>query len=130
VYEANIPSAARSLISISAHRVHQARLAQLAREAGRTTAQHIAGFERQRRHATLVGVTRDLSANLTDQAIDLFDRLVGTMFRKAEGLHARAFQADGRANRQSPPKSSWDRRSGHILFDSFDAAIEIVHPRN
>ena len=34
---------------------------------------------------------------LTDQAIDLFDRLVGVMFRKAEGRHARAFQADGRA---------------------------------
>jgi hypothetical protein len=32
-------------------------------------------------------------ADLTDQAIDLFDRLVGTMFRKVEGRH----QADGRA---------------------------------
>lgn len=79
------------------HRVHQARLAQLAREAGRTTAQHIAEYERQHRHATLVAVTLDLVANLTDHAIDLFDRLIGTMFRKAEGRHARAFQADGRA---------------------------------
>ncbi|HEX4184250.1 MAG TPA: Tn3 family transposase, partial [Stellaceae bacterium] len=79
------------------HRVHQGRLAQLAREAGRTTAQHIAGYERQRRHATLVAVTLDLIADLTDQAIDLFDRLVGTMFRKVEWRHARAFQADGRA---------------------------------
>jgi TnpA family transposase len=79
------------------HRVHQARLAQLAREAGRTTAQHIAELERQRRHATLVAVTLDLTASLTDQALDLFDRLVGAMFRKAEGRHARAFQADGRA---------------------------------
>ena len=79
------------------HRVHQARLAQLAREAGRTTAQHIAGYERQRRHATLVAITLELTASLTDQAIDLFERLVGTMFRKAEGRHARAFQADGRA---------------------------------
>ena len=33
------------------HRVHQARLAQLVREAGRTTVQHVAGYERQRRHA-------------------------------------------------------------------------------
>src|SRR5258707_7958005 len=79
------------------HRVHQARLAQLAREAGRTTAQHIAGYERQRRHATLVAVTLDLAASLTDQAINLFDRLIGTMFRKADERHARAFQADGRA---------------------------------
>ena len=79
------------------HRVHQACLAQLAREAGRATAQHIADYERQRRHATLVAVALDLSASLTDQAIDLFDRLIGMMFRKAEGRHARAFQADSRA---------------------------------
>jgi hypothetical protein len=65
------------------HRVHQTRLAQLAREAGRTTAQHIAGYERQRRHATLVAATLELGAALTDQAIDLFERLVGTMFSKA-----------------------------------------------
>jgi hypothetical protein len=59
--------------------------------------QHIAGYQRQRRHATLIAVTLDLIADLTDQAIDLFDRLVGTMFRKAESRHAQAFQADGRA---------------------------------
>jgi TnpA family transposase len=79
------------------HRVHQARLAQLVREAGRTTAQHIAGYERQRRHATLAAITLDLGLALTDQTIDLFERLVGTMFSKAETRHARAFQADGRA---------------------------------
>jgi TnpA family transposase len=79
------------------HRVHQARLAQLAREAGRTTAQHIAGYEPQRRHATLVATTLELGATLTDQTIDLFERLVGTMFSKAETRHARDFQADGRA---------------------------------
>jgi hypothetical protein len=79
------------------HRVHQTRLAQLAREAERTTAQHIAGYERQRRHATLIAIILEVGAALTDQAIDLFERLVGTMFSKAETRHARAFQADGRA---------------------------------
>ena len=79
------------------HRVHQPRLAQLAREAGRTTAQHIAGYERQRRHATLVAITLERGPTLTDQVIDLFERLIGTMFSKAETRHARAFQADGRA---------------------------------
>jgi TnpA family transposase len=79
------------------HLIHQARLAQLAREAGRTTVQHVAGYERQRRHATLVAITLDVTASLTDQAIELFDRLVGAMFRKAEQRHARAFQADARA---------------------------------
>src|SRR5882762_6382066 len=83
------------------HRVHQSRLAQLAREAGRTTVQHVAGYERQRRHATLVAVTLDLAASLTDQAVDLFDRLIGAMFRKAEGRQARAFQSDARAINQT-----------------------------
>ena len=79
------------------HLIHQARLAQLAREAARTTAQHVAGYERNRRHATLVAVSLDISAGLTDRAIDLFDRLIGAMIRKAEGRHARDFQGDARA---------------------------------
>jgi TnpA family transposase len=79
------------------HLIHQARLSQLAREADKTTVQHVARFERQRRHATLVAITLDFTASLTDQAIDLLDRLVGGIFRKAEGRHARAFQADARA---------------------------------
>lgn len=79
------------------HLIHQARLSQLAREADKTTVQHVARFERQRRHATLVAMTLDFATSLTDQAIDLFDRLVGGLFRKAEGRHARAFQADARA---------------------------------
>ncbi len=79
------------------HVVHQARLTRLAREAARITVQHVAGYERQRRHATLVAIGLDLGASLTDQAIDLFDRLVGAMFRRAESRHARAFQADARA---------------------------------
>jgi TnpA family transposase len=80
-----------------AHHVHQARLAQLARETGRTTAQHIAGYEPQRRHAALTAVILDLIPSLTDHAIDLFDRLMGTIFRKAEGRYVRAFQNDARA---------------------------------
>ena len=90
-------SAASFFDPVRGDRVHQARLAQLAREAGRTTVQHVAGYERQRRHATLVAVTLDLAASLTDQAINLFDRLIGTMFRKADERYARTFQAGGRA---------------------------------
>jgi TnpA family transposase len=75
----------------------RARLAQLAREAGRTSVQHVAGYQRQRRHATLVATTLDLTASLTDQAMEVFDRLVGALFRKAEGRQDRAFRSDARA---------------------------------
>jgi hypothetical protein len=115
---------------VRGHRVHQARLAQLAREAGRTTAQHIAGYERQRRHATLGAVTLDLAAGLTDQAVDLFDRLIGTMFRKADERHARAFQADGRAINE---KVRLYARVGAALIaardnkqDPFDAITAVI----
>jgi hypothetical protein len=57
----------------------------------------VAGFERQRRHATLVAISLDLAADLTDKTVDLFDRLIGAMFRKAEARQARDFQADSRA---------------------------------
>jgi TnpA family transposase len=112
------------------HRVHQARLAQLTREAGRTTVQHVAGYERQRRHATLVAVALDLTASLTDQAVDLFDRLIGTMFRKADERHARAFQADGRAINE---KVRLYARIGAALIaardnkqDAFDAIAAVI----
>src|SRR5271166_6568725 len=112
------------------HRVHQARLAQLAREAGRTTVQHVAGYERRRRHATLVAVALDLAASLTDQAVDLFDRLIGTMFRKADARHARAFQADGRAINE---KVRLYARVGAALIaardnqqDAFDAITAVI----
>ncbi len=112
------------------HLVHQARLAQLAREAGRTTVQHVAGYERQRRHATLVAISLDAAASLTDAAIDLFDRLVGAMFRKAEGRQARAFQADARAIND---KVRLYARVGAALIaardgkqDAFDAIIAVV----
>jgi len=91
------------------HFVNQARLAQLAREAGRMTVQHIADYERRRRHATLTAITLDLAANLTDHAIDLFERLIGAMFRKAEGKHARDFQADGRAIKACA--AEWNRKA-------------------
>lgn len=100
------------------HLVHQVRLAQLAREAGRTTVQHVADYERQRRHATLVATTLDITADLTDQAIDLFDRLVGAMFRRAEGRQARDFQADARAINE---KVRLYARVGAALIDARDS---------
>src|SRR5467141_616344 len=112
------------------HRVHQSRLAQLVREAGRTTVQHVAGYERQRRHATLVAVALDHAASLTDQAINLFDRLIGAMFRKADERHARAFQADGRAINE---KVRLYARVGTALIaardnkqDAFDAITAVI----
>jgi len=78
-------------------RVHKTRLSHLAAEAARTTTRHLAEVERRRRHATLVAAVLDLTAGLTDQALDVFERLVGSLMRTAEERHARAFAKDGRA---------------------------------
>lgn len=107
--ESSKPSAMTALIDRLEHvkglnlspsidsRIPLARLAQIEREGRRTTVQHIARFELGRRHATLVLICTDLRTQLTDQAIELFERLVGAMFRKAQGRHDRDFKADGRA---------------------------------
>jgi len=78
----------------------------------------------------LVGVALDLTASLTDQAVDLFDRLIGTMFRKANERHARAFQADGRAINE---KVRLYARVGAALIaardnkqDAFDAITAVI----
>ncbi len=113
------------------HQVHQARLARLVREAGRSTVQHVADHERQRRHATLVAICLDLATSLTDQAIDVFDRLIGALFRKAEGRQVRAFQADARSIND---KVRLFARVGDALIAAHDkkqdafGAIETVIP--
>src|ERR1700681_2117723 len=102
----------------------------MARKLTEPTVQHVAGYERKRRHATLVAVALDLSASLTDQAVDLFDRLIGMMFRKADERHARAFQADGRAINE---KVRLYARVGAALIaardnkqDPFDAITAVI----
>ena len=67
---------------------------------------------------------------MTDQAIDLFERLIGTMFSKAETRHARAFQAAGRAINE---KVRLYARVGAALIaaregkqDPFDAITAVI----
>jgi hypothetical protein len=83
--------------SASARMVHSNRLTQIAREGAQSTLQHLADLEPLRRHATLAAVTHELETTLTDEIIDLFDRIVGLLFRKNERRHAERFHASGRA---------------------------------
>mgnify|MGYP001806254164 FL=1 len=55
------------------------------------------GYGTRRRHATLVAIVLELTTTLTDQSVDMFDRLVGALLRTTEERHARAFNKDGRA---------------------------------
>ena len=107
----------------------QARMAQLVREAGRVTVQHLAGYERQRRHATLLAVSLDLATTLTDQAMDLFERLIGGMFRRAEGGVTSRFAQNRTLSRQaSNPGLSQTEVCGRHTVTPLNLAIAVAKP--
>ena len=53
-------------------------------------------LEPLRRHATLVAIALATSATLTDQILDLHDRLIGSFFSRDKNQHAQRFAADGK----------------------------------
>ncbi|WP_233874710.1 Tn3 family transposase [Paraburkholderia adhaesiva] len=79
------------------HSIHQNRLLQLAREGGQTAVYQIEEYETDRRHATLIAILLDTSASLTDETINLHDRLIGSFFTKAKHKYEKRFAADGKA---------------------------------
>jgi TnpA family transposase len=77
--------------------VHQNRLLRLAREGAQTAVYQIQEYETSRRYATLVAILLDTLATLTDETLELHDRLIGVFFNRARNKHEREFAADGRA---------------------------------
>ena len=77
--------------------VHQNRLLLLAREGAQTAVFQLQEYEPLRRYATLVGILLDTAATLTDETLELHDRLIGTFFSKARNKYDREFAADGQA---------------------------------
>ena len=59
--------------------------------------QHLAEIEPLRRHATLTALVLESTSTLTDEALNMFDRLVGSLFKKTERTHADKFHRDGKA---------------------------------
>src|SRR5260221_374159 len=64
--------------------LHQNRVLQLARKCSKYQAQPLLNLLRDRRHALLVAYLFELSQDLTDQALDQFDKLLGELLRKGE----------------------------------------------
>lgn len=64
--------------------LHQNRVLQLARKCSKYQAQPLLNLPRDRRHALLVAYLFELSQDLTDQALDQFDKLLGELLRKGE----------------------------------------------
>jgi hypothetical protein len=56
----------------------------------------LAKFEADRRYATLVAVAVESQAALTDEIIDLNDRIMGGLFSRAKRSHEQQFQQSGK----------------------------------
>jgi len=111
--------------------VHHNRLLKLAREGAAMTTQHLRDLEPRRRRATLVAVVLETRATVTDEIIDLHDRILGTLFNRAKRSHDEQFQHAGQAINDKVRLFSKvgrallaARESGHDPF----AAIEAVVP--
>ena len=114
-----------------ATRVHQNYWLKLAREGGQSTVQHLAELEPLRRYATLTALVLELTATLIDEALNMFEHLVGQMFKKSERAHAEQFHASGKSINE---KVRLYARVGQALIEARStggdvfAAIESVLP--
>ena len=77
--------------------VHRNRLLKIAREGAQMTPADLARFEEQRRHATLVAIVIEAAATVTDEIVDLHDRIIGRLFNAAKKKHQEQFHRSGKA---------------------------------
>ena len=85
-------------------RIHRARYMAIARELAILVPRDISRFDTPRRLATLVVFAREMEAVLTDAALAMFDKMLGSVFRRADRAHkdnvvdrARTLDASARA---------------------------------
>jgi len=76
--------------------VHPERLRRLCQEGARLTAQHVRTLQTSRRRATLVATVLESVVTLTDDAVLMFDRLLGQMFRREQNSEDAALKRDRR----------------------------------
>lgn len=111
--------------------VHHNRLLKIAREGGQMTPADLAKFEPQRRYATLVALAVEGLATVTDEIIELHERIIGRLFAAARNKHQQQFQASGKAINDKVRlygrigQALLEARTSHA--DAF-AAIEAVMP--
>src|SRR5260363_386730 len=77
--------------------VHQNRLLKIARQGSQMTPADLAKCEPPRRYATLVALIIEGMATLTDEIIELHDRILSKLFNDARKKHPQQFQASSKA---------------------------------
>ena len=98
-----------------ARRIHGARYAVIARVAGIVTAQHLRRLERRRRLATLVAFAIEMEAALTDAALVMVEKMVGSLFRRADRTRSERLLGTARLLKDT---ARLHARLGHLLVDA------------
>jgi TnpA family transposase len=113
----------RALAVEAAHarRIHQARYALIAGAARAMSAQHLTRLEPARRLAILAAFAIEIEAELTDAAVEMFDRLIGTLFHKAQRQRSAKTLASARVLRAAARVHA---RSGRALIQARAAAAD------
>lgn len=96
-------------------RIHSSRYGVIAREAAIMSAQHLTRLERRRRLATLTAFVLEMVAILTDAAVTMIERLVGSMFRRAERTRSKRLLVDAKALKET---ARIHARLGRALIDA------------
>jgi len=78
-------------------RLHPNRLRQLARRCAQYPVDSLVQFAPTRRWALLAAYLPDLQADLTDQALDMLDKILGELLRKGERKQEARFQTNAKA---------------------------------
>lgn len=76
--------------------VHPERMRRLAMEGARMSAQHLTRLSPKRRRAVLVATALETSTALTDDAVSMFERTIGKLFRRAEARENTELKNDKR----------------------------------
>ncbi len=98
-----------------ARRIHGARYAVITRVAGIVTAQHLRRLERRRRLATLVAFAIEMEAALTDAALVMVEKMVGSLFRRADRTRSERLLGTARLLKDT---ARLHARLGHLLVDA------------
>lgn len=95
--------------------IHQNRLTKIARESGQMTPQDISKFEKRRRYASLVAISLEGIATITDEIIDLHDQIMMKLFSLAKNKHQQKFQSHGK---EINDKVRLYSKIGHALLEA------------
>ena len=76
--------------------IHEHRFRQLVREGAVAPAFLLSDYSLRRRRATLTAQVIDLETRLADTAVEMFDKLIGSLFTKANKRKERRYQASTR----------------------------------